>query len=196
MRSFQPRALGMHRRQKGVTLIIAMIAIVSMVFAVYAMLRSTSGSQAVAGNLAFKKNATSAGDLGLETARSWVLSKTTVALYSNEVPGYFANWDTNFNPITYGWSAGANAKLVTNDDGMGNKVMYVIHRLCSKSGDLTSAGQNCVRPSGLSSIGVGVGTGGGGAESGSASTYRAYYRLTARIEGPRNTLSYVQAIIY
>jgi type IV pilus assembly protein PilX len=195
MRSFQPRVLGMHRRQKGVTLIIAMIAIVSMVFAVYAMLRSTSGSQAVAGNLAFKKNATSAGDLGLEAARSWLVSRTAATLYANQSPGYFATWDTTFNPITYGWSAGTNAILVTNDDGMGNRVMYVVHRLCSLAGALTLANQNCVRPSGLSSVSVGVGTGGGGTDP-VISAPSAYFRVTTRIEGPRNTLSYVQAIMY
>lgn len=191
MRSFQPRALGMQRRQKGVTLIIAMIAIVSMVFAVYAMLRSTSGSQAVAGNLAFKKNATSAGDLGIEAALSWV-SKSPPNLNIDQAPGYFSTWDTTFNPMTYAWSAGTNAVLVTNDDGMGNRVIYVIHRLCSVTGKVTN--QNCVQPSGLSSVSAGVGVGGGGTEQVIASP-SAYYRITTRIEGPRNTLSYVQAII-
>ena len=187
-------------RQKGIVLIIAMIAIVAMTFAVFAMFRSTTGSLGIAGNLAFKQNATSAGDLGVEQARNWLVAQSSTDLGS-DIPasGYFSTWSGAFDPLTYTWTAGTTAIEATADDGSGNQVMYVIHRLCSVTGSFNLPNQQCVRPSSLNNAGAGtnIGTGGGGAGGGVAAVIpRPYFRVTTRIAGPRNTLSYVQVIMY
>lgn len=194
MKESQSKIVAHHRKQQGIVMIVAIIAILAMTIAVYAMLRATSGSLGIAGNLAFKKNATSAGDLGVESARNWLTAQTPATLSADQAPGYFSTWDTTFNPLTYAWSAGTNAIQVTADDGSGNRVMYVIHRLCPATGTDVS---NCVRPSNLNMAGTGnsIGTGGGGSDM-VIVVPRPYFRVTTRIEGPRNTLSYVQVIMY
>ena len=54
-----PRRL---RRQQGVVLYVALIVMIAMMLAGVAMLRSVGTGVGVAGNLAFKQNATLAGD--------------------------------------------------------------------------------------------------------------------------------------
>lgn len=187
------------QRQQGVVIIIAIVAIVAMTFAVFAMLRTTSGNLAIAGNLAFKQNATSAGDLGVETARQWLIAQTPATLNADiPVEGYFATWAPAFDPLTYAWT-NANSKSATSDDGAGNQVWFVIHRLCSTVGSFTATGQECVRPSSLNALGSGSAIGGGGGGVGGAippSMSQPYFRVTAQVRGPRSTLSYVQVIMY
>jgi type IV pilus assembly protein PilX len=204
-------------QQEGIVLIIALIAVVAMTFAVYAMMRLSTSSLGVAGNIAFKKNATSAADRGVEDAIAFITPQSATALGADAAPRYYATWNAGagaeFNPLTYNWSA-STAHEVTADDGFGNKIMYVIHRLCASLGSPTAFTQECVRPSilnnqggsgvsrsgGTAASGGGggvVGTGGSGTVVGAAaSTPGAYYRITTRVEGPRNTLSYTQVIIY
>lgn len=175
-------------RQQGMVLIVTIIAVLAMTVAAYAMLRATSASLGIAGNLAFKKNATSAGDLGVEQARIWLMAQTSATLSANQAPGYFSAWDKDFNPLTYTWTSGTSAVQATSDDGNGNSVMYVIHRLCETTGSFNLSNPNCVYQS--NSLGSG-----GGSEA-IFTVQRPYFRITTRIAGPRNTLSYVQTIMY
>jgi hypothetical protein len=73
-------------------------------------------------------------------------------------------------------------------------VWYIIHRLCKIDGTLSAAGQECVIPQGD----VEKGTGGGGASGPgvSAVVKRPYFRVTARVVGPRDTVSYVQMVMF
>lgn len=197
--TMRPHKSGGPRKQQGIVLIVAIVAMVAMAFAVLAMLRATSGSQGIAGNLAFKKNATSAGDLGVEQARKWLMAQTTLALSADQPSiGYYSTWSPTFDPIAYNWTAGTNAVEATVDDGSGNRVLYVIHRLCSITGSFSLPNQSCVRPSSLNAVGAGtkLGTGGGGGGATPTVVTVPYFRITTRIEGPRNTLSYVQVIMY
>jgi type IV pilus assembly protein PilX len=204
-------------QQQGIVLIIALVAIVAMTFAVYAMMRLSTSSLGVAGNISFKKNATSAADRGVEDAITFITSKSALALGADLAPRYYATWNagavTEFNPLTHDWST-TTAHQVIADDGYGNNIMYVIHRLCANLGSPTALTQECVRPSSLNNKGGSgvsrsgsatasggsgsvVGTGGSGTVVGAtAATPGAFYRITTRVAGPRNTLSYTQVIVY
>jgi hypothetical protein len=195
----RPHKFAGPRQQQGIVMIVAIIALVAMAFAAAAMLRATSGSQGIAGNLAFKKNATSAGDMGVEQARAWLMAQTSVALSADQASlGYYSTWSPSFDPLTYDWQAGTDAVEAVSDDGAGNRVLFVIHRLCSITGSFNLPAQTCVRPSSLNTVGAGtaLGTGGGGAGGTVIVQPRPYFRVTTRIQGPRNTLSYVQVIMY
>jgi hypothetical protein len=76
-------------------------------------------------------------------------------------------------------------------DPAGNQVRYVIHRMCDFAGNPSAV--NCVRTSAGGTVG---GTQGGATYGGAAlpSTSQIYYRITARVTGPRNTVSYVQVM--
>ena len=204
------------RRERGIVLFIALVVLVAMTLAGLAMFRQVGTGLTIAGNLAFKENATSVGDLGFESARTWLQAQSPLALQADDVPdGYCSNWQTDlspviatrFDPTTYDWlgSGGcannSGSKQVTPDDGIGdgtgNEVRYVIHRMCSKAGatnDATPPAQQCATV---------TAAGAGGSQAGAAygaqaltNTVQPYFRITVRVKGPRNTYSYIQTIMY
>ena len=73
----------------------------------------------------------------------------------------------------------------------GYTVSYIIDRLCALAGD-PNGGANCsVTP--VSAVYEGQQQEGG--ELAIKPPSPTYYRITARVEGPRNTVSFVQAVV-
>ncbi|MCC6611528.1 MAG: hypothetical protein IT515_17880 [Burkholderiales bacterium] len=185
------------RSQRGVVLFIALIVLVAMTMVGLAVMRASGGSTLLAGNLSFRQNATIAGDLGLEAARAWLTAQGPVTLENNDAAsGYYATWDKAFNPVTLPLASWHDPVLAT--DAAGNKVRYVIHRMCALAGAITlpsaPPNQECVTLAdpGKSGSKGGVTYG----EKALTGTSQPYYRITARIDGPKNTVSYVQAMMY
>jgi Tfp pilus assembly protein PilX len=191
------------RNQRGVILFIALIVLVAMSLAGIALMRSVDTNVLIAGNLAFRQGATMAGDWGIESARTWLeANKGGTTLHNDQpVTYYWANWQTGKDLVgvgtasdDYDWSEARNL----GQDAGGNEVRYVIHRMCTAAGTPSSPGANCMR----STVGAG-GSGGLGSPkeeaaigSGALSTPgTVFYRVTVRVAGPRNTFSYVQAIL-
>lgn len=175
---------------------IALIVLVAMTLAGIALVRSVDTTNVIAGNLAFQQAATHSGDTGIETAITCLTTANTANpanLYSDYATcGYHAarqdpNTGESWNDF---WArAGTNVPLAA--DAGGNTVSYLIHRLC-QLGDLPPRSANCsftpvdCDPDGSHS---------GGKSFCGKTTSQVYYRVTSRIVGPRNTVSYVQAII-
>jgi hypothetical protein len=109
------------------------------------------------------------------------------------VNAYFAVWDNTFDPTTYDWAAAGNFVQATEDDGTGNEIRYVVHRMCSLAGAIDVAGQQCVLAQPLNAGGSYQVS---GLTAGVGVSKIPYYRITARVQGPRNTLSYVQVMVY
>ena len=205
------------RAQRGVVLFIALIVVVAMALAGLALVRSVDTNVIVAGNIAFKEGATHAADQGVEAARAWLLLNKSTLSDDQVVSGtsaYFSNWQATVDltgndsaKTDFDWNG--NALQVTADDGAGNRVRYVIHRMCANS-NVTPSSTTCVKvasttPGGGSSSGgdysgrrgyEGGGNSGGGGGGFSLSGTTVYYRITVRVDGPRNTASYVQAMMY
>lgn len=182
-------------KQQGLVLFIALTVLVAMTLAGIALLRQVGAGLGIIGNLAFKENATAAADQGVEAARAWLMTQTSVAL-TNDIgaSGYFSGWDQSFNPQTYDWT-GSNKSYATPNDGVGNDVRFVIHRLCNLSNvSVTGSGQQCVTltVAGSDSTRIGLDA----STQPLSSTVQPYYRVTARTTGPRNTISYVQVLMY
>jgi len=180
------------QKQQGLVLFIALIVLVAMTLAGIALLRQAGAGLGIIGNLAFKENATTAADLGIEAARAWLSAPTNInqLVTDSASSGYYSSWDPTFNPLTFNWTDATSAAAI--NDGAGNDVRYVIHRLCGVANAvLTAANQTCVTVSveGKDSTKV-VG------KAGIADALQPYYRLTARAAGPRNTISYVQVLMY
>lgn len=193
MTSLKPKAARIHvtrrAQQRGVVLFIALIVLVAMTLAGIAMMRSVDTNNLIAGNLAFKNAAASAGDAAIEVARAWLMGKTPGALETDQ-SGYYANWQPSFDPKTFDWSA--SGALVGNDN-YGNTIYYVAHRMCKESAKSIDA-TDCVK---VSTVSVGSTKGGGSYGSSPLSgTSLVFYRITAKIEGPKFTTSYIQAFIY
>lgn len=196
-------------QQRGVVLLISLIMLVAMTLVGVSMLRSVGFGAGIAGNLAFKQNATSVADLGTEIARNWVLLKGTSSpndlLAASAADGYYANWVDGFNPLTHDW---ANSKKLKNADAgfisattakddTGNEIRYVLHRLCKLDGAVSPAdnpGQICANYTDYSALSSKGGTGYG--QKTPLLAEQPYYRVTVRVSGPRNTQSYVQVVMY
>lgn len=178
----------LHRKQRGVVLFVALIVLVAMTLAGLATMRSVDTNNVIAGNLALRNAAIGAGDAGLEAARNWLVAQNDTVLLTDLAPGYFANWqDTSFNHKTFDW-AGSGTNVGT--DSFGNTIYYVVHRMCRDSGAAIT-GTVCSK--------VVAETQGGSEKDNAprpASTQKPYFRLSAKVIGPRNTVSYLQSFVY
>jgi Tfp pilus assembly protein PilX len=191
------------RRERGVILFISLIVLVAMSLAGIALMRSVDTNVMIAGNLAFRQGATFAADRGIEDAKTWLAANAggTTLFNDQPVPYYWANWQSGVDLVgigsaadDYNWNNANNLGL----DAGSNEVRYVIHRLCTTAGDPSGAGTSCVKAS------VAAGAGASGAGTKGAVGYgtaalpgisNTYYRVTVRVTGPRNTVSYVQATL-
>jgi Tfp pilus assembly protein PilX len=183
-------------RQRGAVLFIALIVLVAMSLAGIALIRSVDTTNLIAGNLAFKQGATFGGDWGVEQARTWLQGQDSTLLYADISGRYYASMQTGLD-FTGNDPSATHFPWDTNSfdagaDPAGNAVRYVIHRMCELAGNPGSV--NCVR---TTAGGTGAGTKGGATYGGFAlpSSSQIYYRITAKVTGPRNTVSYVQVML-
>lgn len=171
--------------QKGVVLFFSLIALVAMSLAAVALIRSVDTNSMIAGNLAFKQSAMSSADRGVEAAIAWLDDPArTIAYLRNNVPasGYYASIGADAKTLV---DASGVAGAIANPDAQGNTITYVVQRMCRNTGNPTDT--NCVF--------------GPEKESGNdkscelctpSSTKRLMYRITAKVVGPKNTVSYIQ----
>lgn len=228
MRRSLPCRIKQRSHQRGVALMVAMIALVVMALAGVALLRSVDTNALIAGNLAFRQSAVNAGDSGIESARTWLGANSAGLEQDIAASGYYASRmsvggvdgkgiDLTGSRTT---STADDIKWVSADgttqpgqytpfcvaakDEGGNKICYVIHRLCDQPGPLADAG--CSVPSKTWPPEGGGSTGtlqqgstyqktiGGSSDRGGGRT-EAMYRITVRVSGPRNNTAYVQAVV-
>lgn len=197
--------------ETGLALLVALIVLVVMSLAGVALVRSVDTGILVAGNLAFRQSGTHAGDAGVETARSWLITNISTLANDNPAQGYYANSQSNLD-LTGNKTPGNTSDDVawggpgtgistpwcktTADDG-GNKYCYIIHRLCDSSGTALDSATCTTK----------TGTKGGSSMGGirPMTTYQeaswsdvtsyGYYRVTVRVSGPRNNVTFVQAFL-
>jgi len=198
------------RRERGVVLFIALLVMVALSLAGIALLRSADTATTVAGNLAFKQAAAAAVDRSIETAVKALFDPqldptasaplitdknaddigaggqnyfSRVRLTAGGIPEIPAELES----ATTLTDAGLRDDLVPQDLA-GNKVIYVIERMCANPG--AAVGSNC----NLSSAALGADAGTQHYEALSR-VGNAYYRVTVRVDGPRNTVQYAQAFL-
>lgn len=203
--------LGGHRPQRaserGVVLILALIVLAAMTLAGIGLTRSVFTSNKIAGNLAFQQSATHAADVGIEEAIAWLEERNAnspATLHASQLPGglnkgYFANRPLNTDPVPGTsweqawtlWEATGRVNEIARNATTGNRVRYVIHRLCNAVGAPASGIGCAASPVTIGSEGNSQGAGVVGI---SVPTQR-YYRITVRVDGPRNTVSFVQSVV-
>ena len=188
-------------RARGAVLFIALIVLVAMTLAGIAIMRSVDTATLIAGNLAFKQGAVQSADSGVEQAYQWLIANRPTLWSNNPGQGYNSAYA---NPV---WTSGATwASAVTvGTDAAGNTISYQIHRMCNCADTIYNGtsptcpqGNQCAldNPSGTGapppptageSFTVGA--------PGYLADPRVYYRITVRSQGPRSTVSYVQAMV-
>jgi Tfp pilus assembly protein PilX len=198
--------------QRGVVLLVALVVLVAMTLAGLALVRSVYTSNLIAANMAFRQAATNYADVGIETAVNWLESQSAgSALYQNVAAEGYTAVQSDPDPVTHQswdsfWAGLVSANQVKQlkdasgdpaTDSAGNSLSYVIQRLCNGTGAPGSTNGatavSCAQapPSSIATKGNGMGAG----TIPLSYNGQVYYRITVQVRGPRNTTSYVQAVV-
>lgn len=207
-------------RQRGISMLFALLTLMVMSLAAVALLRSVDTAVLIAGNLGFKQDATAVSALATSQATAALDQRRLAGLLDSDdaAGGYYASSLENLDPT--GTSTSATNKMFIVDwlgDGGcsyatagtyatcvqaklgtpagGSTVRWVITRLC-KSASAESATNPCAKPT-TSASGTASARGvlsAGGRITGASSS--PYYRIIVRTEGARGTVSFTEAIIH
>ena len=218
---FVPRhlqSIGFPQAQRGVSLFIALVALVLMTIAGFALMRSVDTGNVIAGNMAFREVTVHAADLGIEAAATYLNatikpspdanlpSDCTVASIATSTRGtcrYSARAlpdDDRGIPFVDWTSTGTIPQTTVS----GVAYQYVVDRLCDptttvSTGEDAKYGESralCV------TYVLNEGAPGGGGRNAYAAggddlsmITPIHYRVTVRVTGPRNTVSFVQTLM-
>jgi type IV pilus assembly protein PilX len=202
--------------ERGLVLVLALIVLAAMSLAAVGLMRGVFSSNRVAGNLAYQQAAVQAADVGVERAVAWLEQQARATVeapggaasaapvpanrlhnhlaagganaynYSatRAEPGVGQSWESYWQTLVV-----ANRVNALAADATGNRVAFAIHRLCSLTGP--PEGANCdASPDGQTGQG-----GGKGNVPQVLAPSAVYYRITVRVQGPRNATSFIQAVV-
>ena len=188
------------RRQTGAILLIAMIVLVAMTLSALSLIKSVNTTNLIAGNLGFRESAALSSERSTEVAARWLMDQARIG---NETGGVRPlNQDHTGNcykasredpdssaspPKTWDDLIVNSANCTLPADAAGNTVYYVIHRLCENTGPRDTA--KCSLSPRLSSGDSQK------SDGGNVGVVQIYYRITTRVNGPRNTKVYTQTIL-
>ena len=192
----------------GFIMIVTLVILVAMTLLSIGLFRSVDTATQVANNLGFRQSAIASGDHGVEEAIKWLRNNSASLTANAPASGYYATeqagtdytgqltpGDTSDDVSLTGDSASnrrAYAVTTPDADAAGNKVAYIIQRMCDQTGPYV-AGSTIQCATGNTQVTTGASQGsssyGNYAITGKA---MIYYRITSRTEGLRNTVSYVQ----
>jgi Tfp pilus assembly protein PilX len=197
-------------RERGAALLIALVVLVALTMAGIAMMRSVDTATLVAGNIGFRQSAINAADQGIQAAYAYILPNRVVlaAQSANDPTNGFIGFtplgerpDWYLDPANPGWAAGLSCNGPSNTDTAcnifspggtsvdraGNRITYVIHRLCPNTGGLCAQTQGDPNAQ----------TGGinRNAPNPFPPTSATHFRITVRVNGPRNSVAYVQTFV-
>lgn len=205
---------GISIKQNGVVLFIALVALVVMSLAAVALIRSVDTNTLIGGNLSFKQAATTSADAGIEAAITQLtgmrdaaansgLNVLTDAAHTFNItsltarPGYHSSVDPTLNLTADAtWNGTNNVSLAA--DASGNTVRYIIQRMC-RTPDRPIQTANCLFSTGAEDkngqevpLPQNICFGPGCPVAGQTPRIR----VTVRVEGPKNAISYVQAFVH
>ena len=208
--------------QRGVVLLFSLIALVIMLIAAVALIRSFNTSLFSAGNIGFKRDMRNQSEMAMITtlgyfrpggflntsanrantpvpgANAFNYSATMLPTNAQGIPNALALSDANF-------AAAYSAPDLQSPDASGSvTVRYVIDRLCASAGDEATLGAGtCVLADNPTAAGSGslnlqsaerAGLLAAGAAGGGPAVPKGVvYRLSMRVTGPRNTQSFFQS---
>lgn len=190
-----------HRAQRGVVLIVALVVLVAMSLGGIAIMRSVDTSTLIAGNIAFKNRTRQSADVGIEAAIAWITANKSALINDNPTAGYYSSLSATNPFYWYLASSWTNAGKVNNGnpDASGNIVEYVIHRLCDlPSKAAADEGQLCASNEGTGGTTYEAPAEGSSSAGGAAAfttPSKMYLRIIVRSMGPRNSTSYLQAMV-
>lgn len=191
-------------RQRGLVLFIALIVLVAMTLAGIAIVRSVDTTTVIAGNLAFHESATMGADSAIESAVTWINTNKSSLGTTDAASGYVATglasvWsphsDQNWRDFWDTTLASTHTFKELATDSAGNTASYFIQRLCINPGASIDPGQSCATmPLDDVDQSATLSKKAGSPQLKTEVVAPVLYRITVRVDGPRNTISFVQAI--
>lgn len=197
--------------QRGIVLFVALIVMVALSLAGIALIRSIDTTGSVTGNIAFRQSALLQANWAVEDAISRIYASDTklapglmIDPTNDALPQYyFATFDPTQDSTKAAqpalpagvpqvlWKKGGAWPQAWPDDGNGNTVKYVIQRMCTSDMALPSAPlpEKCELMQPKQALGTTVG------DEAIKTGKFPLYRVTVRVDGPNNSLSFVQAMI-
>lgn len=208
-------------RDRGGSLVVALMLMVAMSVAALAMARMVGTDLLLAGNAAFRESAVLGSDAGSEAAIAWLTAQSAASATSlmsdQPAQGYYASVPDGLlvtgaaatgTAVTVGidWDddhcAGRSvsrcvvAGPVLPADGAGNRIRFAIHRMCRQAGATQGGGNSCLSYQPAQGGGGSRGQLGYGAALRFLPGERVYYRVTTRVRGPRNTTVLTQVLVH
>ena len=222
-RFFAPRhtqSIGSPQTQRGVSLFIALVALVLMTISGLALMRSVDTGNVIAGNMAFREVTVHAADLGVEAAASYLDATIKPSPDANLPSGCTAASIATSTRGTCRYSARAlpdddrgityvdwtSTGTILQTTASGVTYQYVVDRLCNPDTAITiSTGEDAkYGESKELCVTYILDEGKSGASGRNAYTTSGddlspitpiHYRVTVRVTGPRNTVSFVQTLM-
>lgn len=180
--------------QQGVVLFFSLIALVAMSLAAVALIRSVDTNNMIAGNLGFKQSTMFSSDTGIIAAMDWVNANQALLNANSTANGYYASYSPSTSVKDFvdanGVDLDANGAAAGTEDSQGNAIRYVIHRMCDAAG--TPSAVHCLKGP-LSDVKNDKGKKDPNLIDPQPTIM---YRVTARVVGPKNTVSYLQTYVY
>lgn len=211
------------RAQAGIVLFFALLALAVMSIAAVALIRSVDTNALLSGNMVFRQSASATSSVALEGVTQSITQNISLVNSVRHFPGqgYYANcsrfdaqpnlsvcdgsqlttmaWDDTNSRLVPDQVDG-NAEIRNGIDRQGNQIRYVIERMCNFNETEINAGNaamdaarclmasttrcrppiNIPDPNQLPCANQGT---------------SPLYRLTLRISGPKNTLTFMQSFI-
>ena len=196
----RPHALPYRRRQSGVVLFIALIVMVALSIAGIALIRSVDTGLSVTANLGFRQASIPPSTWAVENAISAMFEKKEIDL---EKPKPTTTTTRTARDQDAGQArgqlrravrpAGPHADnypgtFVTETDGAGNTIRYVIERMCLDEGPAVAAICDMSPPKKSEATTK--------MEFSKPDVIRVpFYRVTVRVDGPNNTTTFAQATL-
>ena len=184
-------------RQRGIVVFVALIAVVLMSLAAVGLMRSVNTSTMVVGNLAFRQAAQSVASSAVERAVYDMFQPGTIATPNNHDlnRNYYAFVQPGENamgvPAVLQSTAAYPGTFQQMTDSGGNTARYVIERMCLPAANgLDAQGRWCEMIPPKQGIGLQ-----GNIQFNINLDPVPYYRMTVRVDGPNNSVTFAQAML-
>lgn len=212
------------RAQVGIVLFFALLALAVMSIAAVALIRSVDTNALLSGNMVFRQSASATSSVALEGVTQSITQNISLVNSVRHFPGqgYYANcsmfdaqpnlsvcdgarlttmaWDDTNSRLVPDQMDG-NAEIRNGIDRQGNQIRYVIERMCNfnqaeiNAGNAVMDAARCLMASAAACEPPSNGGTQGEDPPCPNQATSPIYRLTLRISGPKNTLTYMQSFI-
>lgn len=190
MTMVRPATFRSTQRQSGITLVVVLVVLAIFGVAIASIVRSSMATGRIASNVAFKQSSTQAAEFALSAAEQFVVTRASGGLTDTAVANqYFAilqTTDSSELPTTVNWS-----NVATTSVGSFT-VQWVVERMCT-------AVLNTAPPPDPQTVCLTLQSNQQGSQRAGSPAYvgspSIYYRITARVTGPRDTETFVQTAV-